>query len=176
MDELVERLKQKEEAALKEVMRMYKKPIFNYLNLLLGNRETAEELAQDTFVKVYFKAHTLEADDLTGCRAWIYAIASNLARSEFRKRKLQRWFSMAELRENHAAVAGAAENGLLVEQMLGRIPDKYRLPLVMKEIDNFSFEEIAVALKKPVGTIKSLVFRGKAQLKNAAACQGDTHE
>ena len=62
MKDLINSLKRQEEAALKEVMSLYKKQIYNYLNLMLGNRELAEELTQDTFVKVYFKAKTLKTD------------------------------------------------------------------------------------------------------------------
>lgn len=83
MTELINKLKQKDEWALKEVMRMYKGQIFNYLLLMLGNREQAEELTQDTFVRVYFKAGSLKTENL---KAWIYKIATNLALSEFRKR------------------------------------------------------------------------------------------
>ena len=63
MDDLIAKLKDGNEAAFKEVMAMYKKPIYNYLNMLLGNRQSAEELTQDTFVKVYFKARTLKTDN-----------------------------------------------------------------------------------------------------------------
>ena len=90
MDDLIKQLKAGNEAALKEVMTMYKKPIYNYLNMLLGNRQLAEELTQDTFVKVYFKAHMLKTDHLLACKAWIYTIATNLARSEFRKKRLKK--------------------------------------------------------------------------------------
>jgi RNA polymerase sigma-70 factor (ECF subfamily) len=87
MNDLIKLLKAGDEAALKELMSMYKKPIYNYLNMLLGNRQLAEELTQDTFVRVYFKAHTLKTDHPQACKAWIYTIATNLARSEFRKNK-----------------------------------------------------------------------------------------
>lgn len=165
MDDLIERLKQKDEAALKEIMGMYKKPIYRYLNTLTGSRELAEELAQDTFVRVFFKAPGLKATDMKSCRAWIYSIACNLARSEFRRRKFKRFFSLSEIGERQAAFTPSYDGDLIWAQLLNSLPDKFRIPLVMKEIDNFSFEEIAGILKKPVGTVKSLVFRGKGHLK-----------
>jgi len=160
--DLIARLKRKEDDALKEVMRMYKKPIFNFLNLMVGDREVAEELTQDTFVKVYFKAHSLQSDNL---KSWIYAIAANLAKSEFRRRKLRSMFSLEEAHPRALSYTPSFENDIVVEQMMKQIPDKYRIPLVMKEVDNFSFEEIADILQKPMGTVKSLVFRGKEMLK-----------
>lgn len=165
MNDLIAKLKDGNEAAFKEVMAMYKKPIYNYLSLLLGNRQSAEELTQDTFVKVYFKARTLKTDSPQAAKAWIYCIATNLARSEFRKRRIRQVFSLSELNERQASYTPDIEGKLLAEQLLAKVPDKWRVPLVMKEMDNFSFEEIARILNKPVGTVKSLVFRGKDHLK-----------
>lgn len=147
---------------MRQVMDQYKNKIFNYLRVLVGSDEIAEELTQDTFVKVYFKAHTLRTDNL---KAWIYTIATNLARSEFRKNKIKHLFSLSDVSEGYLAVNPGFEDNLLIEQLIARLPEKYKLPLVMKEIDNFSFEEISEILDKPVGTVKTLVFRGKNQLK-----------
>ena len=166
MDDLIKLLKAGNEAALKEVMTMYKKPIYNYLNMLLGNRQLAEELTQDTFVKVYFKAHTLKTDHPQACKAWIYTIATNLARSEFRKKRLKKILSLGDVNDRRIAHNPDFEQQVIFEQLVTHIPEKWRAPLVMKEMDNFSFAEIAQILNKPVGTVKSLVFRGKQYLKN----------
>lgn len=172
---LIERLKKKDESALNEVMAMYKSQIFNYLNLMTGNKEMAEELTQDTFVKVYFKAGTLKTDNL---KAWIYKIATNLARSEFRKIKIKHLLSLADVNDSYVSLEPTQGNQLELEQMLSVLPEKYRTAIIMKEIDNFSFEEISDILKKPVGTIKSLVFRGRQQIRfhfQSAPQNGGTH-
>lgn len=165
MNDLIAKLKKGDEAAFKEVMAVYKKPIFNYLSLLLGDRQLAEELTQDTFVKVYFKAHTLKTDNAQAAKAWIYCIATNLARSEFRKKRIRQLFSLSDLNERQASYTPDIEEKLLAEQLLSLVPEKWRVPLIMKEMDNFSFEEIALMLNKPIGTVKSMVFRGKDHLK-----------
>jgi RNA polymerase sigma-70 factor (ECF subfamily) len=165
MHDLIKRLKSGDEAALNEVMAMYKKPIYNYLNLLLGNRQLAEELTQDTFVKVYFKAHTLKTDHPQACKSWIYTIATNLARSEFRKKRLKKILSLGDVHDRRISHNPDFERQVIFEQLVTQIPEKWRAPLVMKEMDNFSFTEIAQILNKPVGTVKSLVFRGKQYLK-----------
>ena len=74
-------------------------------------------------------------------------------------------FSLSDLNDRQASYHPDIEGKLLAEQLLAMVPDKWRVPLVMKEMDNFSFEEIARMLNKPVGTVKSLVFRGKEHLK-----------
>jgi RNA polymerase sigma-70 factor, ECF subfamily len=173
--DLIERLKKKETAALNEVMAMYKNQIFNYLKLMTGNIELAEEITQDTFVKVYFKAHTLRTDNL---KAWIYKIATNLARSEFRKIKIKHLLSLADVNESHVSYHPTPGQELELEQVLAVLPDKYRTVLIMKEINNFSLEEIAVILKKPVGTIKSLMFRGLQMVRfhfQTALSNGGNH-
>lgn len=168
--ELIEGLKKRDEEALKKVMALYKSRIYTYLRMLTGDPALAEELAQDTFVKVYFKAHTLKTDNL---KSWIFTIATNLARSHFRRHRLGQLFSLDDVAEKYAAVEYNLEAGPMLEAMLKRLPEKYRVPLVMREIDNFSFAEIAEVMKKPVGTIKTLVFRGKKQLQEALKpCQG----
>jgi len=173
MKELIDRLKKKDESALKEVMKMYKNQIFNYLNLMIGDRELAEELTQDTFVKVYFKAHSLRTENL---KAWIFTIATNLARSEFRKRKIKNILSLSEVGDINYAYEPEIGNDIMLEQMLSVLPDKYRIPLVMKELNNFSFEEMSDILKKPIGTVKSLVFRGRQHIKHKFALHdGGSH-
>ncbi|MCP5102582.1 MAG: RNA polymerase sigma factor [bacterium] len=162
MKDLIERLKKKDEAALKEVMSMYKTHVYNYLNLMIGNSELAEELTQDTFVKVYFKAGSMKTEYL---KAWIFKIATNLARSEFRKQKIKHLLSLSDVTDSNYSYEPSLQNEIEVEQMLSALPEKYRIPVVMKELNEFSFEEMAEILKKPVGTVKSLVFRGRQQMK-----------
>lgn len=162
MKDLIERLKKKDQTALKEVMSMYKTQVYNYLNLMLGNSELAEELTQDTFVKVYFKAGSMRTEYL---KAWIFKIATNLARSEFRKQKIKHLLSLSDVSDDSYSYEPSMGEDIVVEQMLSELPEKYRTPIIMKELNNFSFEEISEILKKPVGTVKSLVFRGRRQMK-----------
>ncbi len=168
MNELIEKLKRKDEWAFKEVMKMYKGQIFNYLLLMLGSREQAEELTQDTFVRVYFKAGSLRTDNI---KAWIYKIATNLAYTEFRKRKVKNLFSLGDVNESHYSYDQKLGEDIIIEEALSGLPEKYRVPLIMKEVDNFSFEEMSEILKKPVGTLKSLVFRGKEKMRNKLEVQ-----
>ncbi len=166
--DLIARLKKKDNTALNEVMAMYKQQIYSYLYAMLGNSEQAEELTQDTFVKVYFKAGSLRTENL---KAWIYTIATNLARSEFRKRKIKHLLSLTDVTEGQYAYEPSLDGEIVVEQMLSVLPEKYRIPVIMKDLKGFSFEEMAEILKKPVGTIKSLVFRGRKQMKQQLVLQ-----
>jgi RNA polymerase sigma-70 factor (ECF subfamily) len=162
MTDLIAGLKARDRQALERVMDLFKVKIYNYLRAMVGDPQLAEELTQDTFVKVYFKGHTLRSDNL---KAWIYTIATNLARNEFRRQRIHHWLSLEEVGEGTAAVSPTIEDDITLAGLLSRLPGKYRIPLVMKELDNFSFKEIAAITHKPVGTVKTLVFRGKQRMR-----------
>jgi RNA polymerase sigma-70 factor (ECF subfamily) len=173
-ESLVERLKKKDETAFKEVMAMYKNQILNYLSLTLHDRDKAEELTQDTFVTVYFKIGGMRGENL---KSWIFAIATNLARTEFRKMKFKKIFSLSDVSEANIKVDPTQDGDIMLEQTLALLPEKYRIPVIMRQVDNFSLEEISVILKKPIGTVKSMIFRGLEQLRHQLAPQnGGIHE
>ena len=160
---LIEGLKLQNEKALQTLMRIYKKQIYNYLYLLLKDRETAEELAQDTFVKAYFKAYTLKTNNI---RPWLYKIATNLARTEWRKNKIKKHLPLPESYKELFSFEPKYEEELFASELINTLEQKYRIPFLLKNMGNFSYEDIALILKKPLGTVKSLVFRAKNQLKN----------
>jgi RNA polymerase sigma-70 factor, ECF subfamily len=162
-DDLIERLKRKEEDALREVMTMYKNRILNFLHLMVGNRQMAEELTQDTFVRVYFKAGTLKTRNL---RAWIYKIATNLARTHLRKNRLKQILSLSDTGEEEFLFDPEHEKKALMEDILAKLPRDYRIALIMKDIDNFSLEEMSQILNKSVSSLKANIFRGRKLLKN----------
>jgi len=163
MKDLIKRLKQKDEDAFREIMNMYKNRIFNYLKVMIDDRQRAEELTQETFVRVYFKAHSLRTEKI---KSWIYAIATNLAKKEFRKRKIKKILSLSEVGENHNYINDNYEDKLLLKELFSDMPIKYKIPLFMKEFEGLSMDEISSSLKKPVGTVKSLIFRGKKMMEN----------
>ncbi len=162
MEDLIARLKTKDEKALEEVMILYKDSIYRYLFRMLKDFDKAEDLAQETFVKVYFKASSIKTNNL---KAWIYAIATNLAKSEFRKIKIRNFLSFDDLHENSLSYKEDNNNNLILGKLFDKLSPKYRIPLIMKEIEGFSYKDIAEILKKPQGTIKSLVSRAKLKIK-----------
>lgn len=164
MEDLIKEFKSGDEKAFIKIMNMYKEEVFRYMYLLSGNREIAEELTQETFVKVYFKAKTLKTENLKG---WIFAIARNIARKEYNKRKLKKIFPLSDFKNlKKASFEEISSDKILINELLKEIPEKYKTPLLMKEIEGLTIENISQILKKPIGTIKSYIFRGKALLKD----------
>jgi RNA polymerase sigma-70 factor (ECF subfamily) len=159
--ELVERLKKGDEEAIREIMRAYKNRIFNFILRIVKDREKALDLTQEVFIKAYFKINTFKKDSKLS--TWLFTIASNLSRSELRKRKIIDFINMLSpklLVEEHPG------NSSGIEYLLQKIKPDYRIPFILKEIEGFSSEEIANILKIPEGTVKSRIFRAKKTLRN----------
>ena len=176
---LIEATKQGDESAFAEIVHRYRNPIDNYLYRFLNDYEEAIDLAQETFVRVYFaidRYHTGFAFS-----TYIYRIATNLAISELRKRKRRRLLSLTGLFQSDADDATEyqprderqLQDASLVEdeqsKTIGRaiaaLPEKYRVPIILRDVEGRSYEEIAEIMELGLGTTKSRISRGRGLLK-----------
>ena len=177
---LIEATKAGDEAAFAEIMSRYRNPITNYLYRFLNDYEEAVDLAQETFVRVYFaidRYHTQFAFS-----TYIYRIATNLAISELRRRKRRRLMSLTGLfqSDDESEVefqppdTRSLPDADLVEnersQTIGRaiatLPEKYRVPVVLRDVEGRTYEEIAEIMQLGLGTTKSRISRGRALLRD----------
>ena len=177
---LIEATKQGDESAFAEIVQRYRNPIVNYLYRFLNDYEEAIDLAQETFVRVYFaidRYHTGFAFS-----TYIYRIATNLAISELRRRKRRRMLSLTGLfqsdNEDATEFQPKDERPLqdrsLVEdeqsKVIGRaiaaLPEKYRVPIILRDVEGRSYEEIADIMELGLGTTKSRISRGRGLLKD----------
>jgi RNA polymerase sigma-70 factor (ECF subfamily) len=176
---LIEATKDGDEAAFAEIVQRYRNPITNYLFRFLNDYEEAVDLAQETFVRVYFAAdryHTGYAFS-----TYIYRIATNLAISELRRRKRRRLLSLTGLFQgedeeqvefqptdpNDLPDVELVENeqSRLIERAIAALPEKYRAPIILREIEGMTYEEIAAILELGLGTTKSRISRARGLLK-----------
>lgn len=155
--------------AFGKIVSAYKDRIVNYLYQFTGDYQKAVELAQETFLRVYFKAGRYKP--VAPLSSWIYAIASNLAKTEMKK---ARKFSAVSLDDipahdvrRNASTEDPADPGLIsnLRDALDALHPRYRIPVILKDMEGFSQEEIAQIMKKPVGTIKARISRGRSFLK-----------
>lgn len=177
--ELIEATKHGDEAAFAEIIRRYRSPITNYLYRFLNDYEEAVDLAQETFVRVYFaiaRYHTEYAFS-----TYIYRIATNLAISELRRRKRRRLVSLTGLFqfEDGDAKDFQPSDGkpLVVENLIedeqsstiaraiATLPEKYRAPVVLRDVEGKTYEEVAQILQLGLGTTKSRISRARGLLK-----------
>ena len=177
--ELIEAAKGGDESAYAEVIARYKNPITNFLYRYLNDYEEAVDLAQETFVRVYFaleRYHTSYAFS-----TYIYRIAANLAISELRKRKRRSVLSLTGLFQSEEgretefqppdprplADRGVidAERDRVIAKAIASLPQKYRLPVVLRDVEGRSYDEVAEILQLGLGTTKSRISRARGMLR-----------
>ncbi len=170
MDEqrLIALVKDGDEAAFNELVCIYKDKIVNFIHQLTGDYQKAVDLSQETFLRVYFKADRYRP--IAPLSSWIYAIAANLAKTEIKRRRRANIVSIEELPptvdistpSGEAADSGLASN---LRRALDGLNPRYRIPVVLKDVEGYSQEEIALIIKRPVGTVKARISRGRAMLR-----------
>lgn len=177
--ELIEATKNGDEAAFAVIVSRYRNPITNYLYRFLNDYEEAVDLAQETFVRVYFAIERYHTD--YAFSTYIYRIATNLAISELRKKKRRTVLSLTGLFQSDAEDTTEYqpadekplpdkeliddEKGRVIAKAIAALPVKYRTPIVLRDIEGRSYEEIASILELGLGTTKSRISRGRALLK-----------
>jgi len=170
-----------DEVAFSRIVSAYKDRIVNYLYQFTGDYQKAVELAQETFIRVYFKAGQYRP--VAPLSSWIYAIASNLAKTEMKRSYRFPTVSLEAITAHEVQQNVYAEDrpdsGLLknLREALDSLHPRYRVPVVLKDMEGFSQEEIAQILKRPVGTIKARISRGRSFLKKRleTAVAGNEH-
>lgn len=167
--ELICKVQEGDEVAFGEIVAIYKNKIVNFLYQLTSDYEKAVELAQETFMRVYFKADRYRP--VAPLSSWIYAIASNLAKTELKKMRRYNHVSIDDVKNKYAEGLSQQEDressGMIkkVKTALDLLHPRYRIPVILKDIEGFTQEEIAEILKKPVGTIKARISRGRTYLR-----------
>ena len=173
----IQRLKQRDPAAFEELVRARRTPIFNMLYRMLGNREEAEDLLQEVFVAVFKQIDGFRGE--ASLTTWIYRIATNhcINRQKYNRRRAQH--ASESWDANHSAGAEAmpspfpqpdeALEGARMERRLqiaiSELDEEQRIVLVLRDIQNLSYEEIEQVVGVPGGTVKSRLHRARMALK-----------
>ncbi len=164
--------------AFTELVRRYQTRVVHLVSRLLNDREVSEDIAQEVFVRVHLHRRNYR----TGSKfsTWLFTIAANLAKNEMRRRKRRRnWTSLDEMQETlkDASLQFADRKSNRQEDMereqlsgvvgeaIATLPDRYRIALVLRDIEGLAYEEIGLALKIPGGTVRSRINRARLMLK-----------
>jgi RNA polymerase sigma-70 factor, ECF subfamily len=168
--ELIARAREGDSAALRMLIDRHKDAMVNYLTRMTGSRGRAEELAQESFVRLYTRPPRV--DDSVA--PWLFRVATNLLRNDERRARRARrlaWFlgrgGRGMVDEERRFLAEEAQ--LQTQEALAALPIAFRAPLVLREIQGLSYEEIALALDCPLGTVRSRINRGRAMLRERLA-------
>jgi len=161
-----------DEKVFRLLVERYEDRIRNLVYSIFRNDEYLDDIAQDIFIKAYegLKKFRFNSSFYT----WLYRIAVNTCRDELRKRKTRRFLSFESLSESmqqyvHAKNSVLPQDGELKDilaEYLGKLPDKYRLPIVLKDIQGLSYEEIASVLECEMGTVKSRLSRARSMMRD----------
>lgn len=174
------------EEAYEELIERFQQPVYGMVYRLLGNASDASDVVQDVFLKVFRNVHCFR--EQSTLRTWIYRIAVNEAHNH------RRWFSRhcrnevsldSEREDDYRSPLPAdpgrspyhqaldSENRTLIEDALTRINPAFRAAVVLRDIENLSYEEIAEILQVSLGTVKSRILRGREALRRELAQRVD---
>ena len=176
--DLMVRVKGGDESAFRLIVEKYQRRVVNVAYRLLGNRDDAEEVAQETFLKAYMsaKSYTPKAELFT----YLYTIATRLALNRLRKERRFRWLSLDASDENEGEMAPEpisnpsdrpdlsleqAERDALVRRAMDALPAAQKAVLVFSRYEGLSYKEIADVMETSVSAVESKLHRAKQTLK-----------
>lgn len=165
------------------VIDRYKHSLMNYLTHLCGNRDQAEEYAQEAFVRLY--QTVIRYDEREKLGPYLFRIATNLFRTDFRRAR--RWRLLVPWLDRPVAGHGESPHQRIFESEIQRkvsvaiasLPLRYRVPLVLREMEGWSYQEIAAATGCREGTVKSRIARARDRMRTQLApywTGGTAHE
>ena len=175
--------KEGREPAFRELVRRYERPVFSLIFRMVRDRETAEDLAQDTFIKVLNNIDRYRPEFKLS--SWLFKIANNVTIDHLRKRQLATVSLDGSPHAQTAAEAQATsldvesrgesaleaiesrELGSAIELAIGKLRPEYRSCILLRHVEGRSYEEIAATLDLPLGTVKTYIHRARHELREA---------
>ena len=182
-DELMLRCQAGDIQAFDELVARHRASLLSFATRVVGDRESAEDLTQETFLRM-FRAIPRYKVGKAKFTTWMYRIIANLCKNELRNRRRRGQVVVQQRREdsqntvhqmmlNIPAAASShpdcqlerKELSAMIEQAISELPPKYRIPLVLRDVQGLSYEEIARVIQSPIGTVKSRINRARLTLK-----------
>lgn len=173
-EELIRRFQEGDEYAYLELVNRYRDKLMNFTYRFLGNEEDAEDIVQDTFVKLYTHKHFYR--NIAKFSTWIYTIAANLAKTELRKRKRRKVSYLSQMGTEEKDFDLPTEDRTddysegrftegHIQNAIQKLPLHFRTAVILRDIQELSYEEISNILNVPLGTVKSRINRARLQLQ-----------
>jgi RNA polymerase sigma-70 factor, ECF subfamily len=155
-----------DKSAFQILVKRHKEKVRNIIYITMNNSALVDDIAQDVFITVYrnLKHFRFESQFTT----WLYRITVNRCKDYLRKMNVRKIFSPIEEGSEVSEYSSPVENNdisRIVMDAISKLPVKLRMPLILKDIEGFSYQEISETLKCEMGTVKSRIFRGREKLK-----------
>jgi len=171
-EKLILRFQEGDINAYNELVKRYKDRLLNFVFRYFNNVEQAEDVVQDTLIKLY--THASYYKNVAKFSTWIFTIAKNNALTELRKNKRKKTDSLwtddgqvIDINSKEESLDTKVQNEIAIDQLnkfLDEIPENFRMAVVLRDFQELSYEEISTILEIPIGTIKSRINRGRIQL------------
>jgi RNA polymerase sigma-70 factor, ECF subfamily len=184
---LISGLQAGEEHAYEQLIERFQSPVYNLAYRLLNDQADASDVTQEVFLKIFRNVGSFRGD--SSLRTWVYRIAVNESHNRrrwlFRHRRgetgIEDTFDDSEIREKPLMDSGETpfdftmnrEAQVLLEEALAEINPVFRAALVLREVEDMSYEEIADVLEVSIGTVKSRIVRGREALRRNLAARLD---
>ncbi len=171
------------EDAYRELVKRYERPVYSLIYRMVRDNETAEDLAQETFIKVLNNIDRYRPEFKFS--SWLFKIANNLAIDSLRRRRLTTIsidgaagaatqaeieatsFEIGDRSENALDAMANKELGAAIEVAIAKLRPLYRSCILLRHVDGRSYEEIAQLLDLPLGTVKTYIHRARHELREA---------
>jgi len=181
--EVVALAKQGSEIAFRELVRRYERPVFSLIFRMVRNKELAEDLSQETFIKVLNAVGTYRPEFKFS--SWVFKIANNAAIDHLRKRSLDTLslegsphaqtpemieataLQISERGESQLEEVENRELGRTIEAAIDELRPEYRSCILLRHVEGRTYEEIADILNLPLGTVKTYIHRARNELRIA---------
>ena len=183
---LVARCKGNDLTAFDEIVERYQHKIYGYVKRLVGNETDAEDITQEVFLKALNSLHRFREE--SSLQTWLFRIATNLCRDAHRRRQREKgWLSLwrqadeqSETEEggivdppddrfNPEKLLLREELGAMLSKAMEQLPLAMREVLILHDVEQMPYEEIAQALGVLLGTVKSRLFHARARLRESLA-------
>ncbi len=174
-EQLIARFQLGDVQAYDILVHRYKDQLLNFVFRFVGNRTDAEDIIQETFLRVYRNKHMYK--EIAKFSTWVYTIAGNLAKTELRRRKRHKIFSVSnfvneekdfDIPDRDHSPEKKVDSSIqesIIQKAIEKLPIKFKEVIVLRDIQGFAYEEISQILNIPLGTVKSRVNRGRLKLQ-----------
>ena len=164
-----------DENAFIELVNRYKDKLINFIFNYLGDLELSEDVVQETMIKLYQKKHYYK--EIAKFSTWLYTIAKNLANTELRKRKQRKTTLLSqfskddktyELPSNDPEPGQEIQTDIvnkIIRNAVEQLSEKFKIVIVLRDIQGLSYEDISEIINVPIGTVKSRINRARLQLQ-----------
>jgi len=176
-NELINRALEGDQQAYQEILRRYRQPLYNLLYRMVRNKMDTEDLVQEAFIKAFSSLASFKQN--YAFSTWLYKIAINNCIDFFRKKKLKTLSidlpidsKDGEIKRELPDVSFRPDKNILenekdqiIQEAIKNLPEKYRVPIILRHQEDRTYEEISEIMAIPLGTVKARIFRAREMLK-----------